>query len=78
MQINLSKYFFGNNEVSYLGFRLTPKGIKPGKDKLKAMETAKIPETKEKLTSFAGLCNFFRTHIKDFSRIFEPLNKTYQ
>jgi hypothetical protein len=24
--------FFGNTEVSYLGFRLTPSGIMPGKD----------------------------------------------
>ncbi len=26
---------FGNKEVSYLGFTLTPEGIKPGKNKLK-------------------------------------------
>ena len=47
MKINLAKCHFGNTEVSYLGFRLTPEGITPGKDKLKAVEKAKIPETKE-------------------------------
>ena len=45
------------------------------KDKLKAVETAKIPQTKEKCKSFVGLCNFFRSHIKDFARIWEPLHK---
>ncbi len=75
MKINLAKCFFGNTEVNYLGFRLTPQGIKPGKDKLKAVEKAKVPETKEEIKSFVGLCNFFRTHIKDFARICEPLNK---
>jgi hypothetical protein len=68
-------FFFGNTEVNYLGFRLTPQEIKPGKDKLKAVEKAKIPAMKEEIKSFVGLCNFFRTHIKDFARICEPLNK---
>ena len=77
MKINVAKCFFGNTEVNYLGFRLTPEGIKPGKDKLKAVAKAKIPETKEEIKSFVGLCNFFRTHIKDFARICEPLNKDH-
>jgi hypothetical protein len=34
MKINLSKCFFGNTEINYLGFRLTPTGIKPSKYKL--------------------------------------------
>jgi hypothetical protein len=46
MKINLSKYFFGNTEVNYLGFRLTSTGIKTGKDNFKAVEAAKIPQTK--------------------------------
>ncbi len=75
MKINIAKCYFGNTEVNYLGFRLTPTGIKPGKDKLKAVEKAKIPASKEEIKSFVGLCNFFRTHIKDFARICEPLNK---
>ncbi len=54
---------------------MTPEGIKPGKDKLKAVEKAKIPASKEEIKSFVGLCNFFRTHIKDFARICVPLNK---
>jgi hypothetical protein len=36
LKINLEKCVFGNKEVSYLGFTLTPEGIKPGKNKLKA------------------------------------------
>ena len=32
--------------MSYLGFRLTELGFITGKDKLKAVETAKIPERK--------------------------------
>jgi hypothetical protein len=32
-----NKYSRGKKEVSYLGFTLTPEGIKPGKNKLKAI-----------------------------------------
>ncbi len=69
MKINVARSFFGNTKVNYLGFRLTPQGIKPGKDKLKAVGKVKIPATKEEIKSFVGLCNFFWTHIKDFARI---------
>ncbi len=43
LKINLEKCVFGNKEVSYLGFTLTPEGIKPDKNKLKAIKDAKPP-----------------------------------
>jgi hypothetical protein len=45
LMINLEKCIFGKKEVSYLRFTLMPEGIKPGKNKLKAIETAKIRQT---------------------------------
>jgi hypothetical protein len=54
---------------------LTPEGIKPSKNKLKAIETAKAPADIKTIRSFVGLCNFFRTHIKDFAIIAAPLFK---
>jgi Reverse transcriptase (RNA-dependent DNA polymerase) len=44
-KINLEKCVFGNKEFSYLGFTLTPDGIKPGKNKLKNIKTPKHPLT---------------------------------
>ena len=73
LKINLEKCIFGNKEVSYLGFTLTPEGIKPGKNKVKAIQTAKAPADVKTIRSFIGLCNFFRTHIKDFAVIATPL-----
>ncbi len=75
LKINLEKCFFGNKEVSYLGFTLTPAGIKPGKNKLKAIKDAKPPTDVKTIRSFVGLCNFFRTHIKNFAIIAAPLFK---
>jgi hypothetical protein len=73
LKINLDKCFFGNKEVSYLGFTLTPEGIKQGKNKLKAIKDAKPPLDVKTICSFVGLCNFFRTHIKNFAIIAAPL-----
>jgi len=62
LKINLDKCFFGNKEVSYLGFTLTPAGIKPGKSKLKAIKNAKPPTDVKTIRSFVGLGDVFRTH----------------
>jgi hypothetical protein len=67
--MNLKKCIFGSPEVTYLGFQLTPEGIKPGKDKFKAVADFKPPSNTREVRQFLGLCNFFRAHIKDFSKI---------
>jgi hypothetical protein len=50
-----------------------PEGIKPGKNKLKTIKDVKPPTDIKAIRSFVGLCNFFRTHIKDFALIAAPL-----
>jgi len=74
MKLNLKKSCIGAKEVVYLGFRLTPEGILPGKDKLKAVELFPPPTTVKQIKQFLGLCNFFRQHIRNFSLISAPLN----
>jgi hypothetical protein len=78
LKINLEKCIFRNKEVSYLGFTLTPEGIKPGKNKLKTIQQAKAPNDVKTIRSFVRLCNFSQTHIKDFAIIAAPLFKLTQ
>jgi len=73
LKINLKKCFFGSTNVSYLGFRLTPEGILPGRDKLKAVGQTPPPANVKEVRQFLGLCNFFRTHVKNFALISSPL-----
>jgi len=68
LKINLDKCLFGDKQVSYLGFTLTPEGIKPGEAKLKAIKNTKPPSDIKEIRSFMGLCNFFHHHIQDFAR----------
>ena len=75
LKINLDKCLFGDLQVSYLGFTLTPEGIKPGEAKLKSIKQATPPDDVKGIRSFMGLCNFFRHHIQDFSIVAAPLFK---
>jgi hypothetical protein len=75
LKINLDKCLFGDHQVSYLGFTLTPEGIKPGEAKLKAIKNAAPPNDIKEIPSFMGLCNFFLHHIQDFAIIAAPLFK---
>jgi len=75
IKLNLPKCVFGSQNVSYLGFRLTAEGIKPGTDKLKAVEKADPPTNVHEVRQFLGLCNFFRTHVKNFAMVTAPLTK---
>jgi transposase InsO family protein len=73
IKMNLEKCVFGSKKVSYLGFQLTEEGIKPGTDKLKAVALAAPPSSVREVRQFLGLCNFFRTHVKNFAQISAPL-----
>jgi hypothetical protein len=75
LKVNLAKCKFGSTEVAYLGFLLTPNGILPGKDKLQVVEATPPPTNVHQVRQFLGLCNFFRTHIKNFLLLSGPLNK---
>ena len=74
LKLNPEKCEFGATSVQYLGFRLTPKGILPGKDKLQAVRDMSPPTTVTEVRQFLGLCNYFRTHVRNFSMIAGPLN----
>jgi hypothetical protein len=62
LKVNLEKCVFGNREVSYLRFMLTPEGIKPGRSKLQAIWDAQLPTNIEMVRSCVRLCNFFCRH----------------
>jgi hypothetical protein len=74
LKLNIEKCEFGSENVTYLGFRLTPQGIFPGTDKLAAVKNATPPTNVHQVRQFLGLANFFRTHIRNFSLMSSPLN----
>ena len=69
IKMNLNKCVFGGPQVTYLGFKLTPEGIRPGKEKLACVtKTLPLTNTRE-VRQWLGLCNFFRAHVPNFAQI---------
>jgi hypothetical protein len=75
LKVRLEKCKFGSYDVMCLGFHLTKDGIKSGVNKLKAVKEAKPPANIHEVRQFLGLCNFFRSHVRNFATIASPLTK---
>ena len=73
LKLNLRKCAFGQSEVAYLGFLLTPEGILPGRDKAKALADFPVPTSVRQVKEFVGLANFFRHSVPNFSTLSQPL-----
>lgn len=59
LTLKLSKCHFGYSEVAYLGFMLSADGIRPGEQKVQAVEQFPTPNNKQETRRFLGLCGFF-------------------
>lgn len=73
--INLSKCSFGQSEIEFLGFLVTPEGIKPLEDKVRSIIDFPKPETVEQLRRFLGMINFYRAHLPHAAEYMHVLNK---
>lgn len=75
LKIQLDKSEFLRQNVEFLGHVITPNGIKPNPNKIKAIEKFPIPTTAKEIKSFLGLLGFYRKFIKDFAKITKPFTK---
>ena len=67
---------FSSNNVDFLGYELSHKGIKPQKRLTEAINNSfYCPESKHEVKQFLGLAGFYRHFIQDFADISCPLNK---
>ena len=57
------------SEADYLGFRVTKDGIKMRDDYVEKITNWPVPKTPKELGSFLGFCGYYRTFIKDYSRL---------
>jgi hypothetical protein len=73
-----SKCNFNMTEIKYLGFLITPEGIKPDPDLIRAIQEFPIPKTLKRLQSFLGLANYYRKFVENYSRIAKPLTDALQ
>ena len=73
--INLSNCSFAMDQVDFLGYTLSDKGVQPQKRLTEAILNFQRPSTRKELKRFLGLSNFYRDFIPKFAEISAPLNK---
>ena len=74
-KIQLDKCEFLKREVAFLGHIVTPEGVKPNPDKIKAIKNFPIPTTAKQIKSFLGLLGYYRKFIANFAKLTKPLTK---
>ena len=67
------KFFFGVQEVKYMGHIVSHEGVKVDPNKIKAIKEWKVPTTIKQLRGFLGLTEYYRKFVKNYCRIVSPL-----
>jgi transposase InsO family protein len=73
LKVNAKKSFFAKNELEYLGYWVTRKGIQPMPKKVDAMMRLEEPKNRKQLRGFIGMVNYYRDMWKHRSHVLAPL-----
>lgn len=74
LTINVNKCHFGQHQVQYLGFLITPDGYKPPVDRVQSLLDFPKPGTIDQLRRFLGIMNYHRKSIPHAAQLQAPLN----
>jgi hypothetical protein len=74
--ISPEKCVWGEKEVEFLRYILTPQGMRMAKDKTKAIQEWQTPKSLRDVQSFLGFANFYRLFILGFSKICRLLTES--
>jgi len=64
---------FLRKEVTYLGHRITDKGVKPDPQKVECVQSFPVPKNVKEVKSFLGLSGYYRRFIHNYGQISKPL-----
>lgn len=73
LELRLDKCRFLYDEIEFLGYIVSEKGIRPSDHGIVAVKSFPIPKCIRDVQSFLGLCSYFRKFIENFSLIAGPL-----
>ena len=74
LKLGAEKCTFTAKEVSYLGHRVTSKGLLPDPTLLAAIRERATPKNATEILSFLGLAGYYRRYVKNFATIAGPLH----
>ena len=75
LRLKLPKCSFMTDSVEYLGHHISAEGIRPTKEKVRAIVDAPEPHNVSELRSFLGLVNYYGKFLPQLSTLLAPLNE---
>jgi hypothetical protein len=76
--LNLEKCVFGQEEIDFLGHRISAKGVQPLHDHVAAVRDFPPPTDKMQLQRFLGMVNFYRRFLPAAAGVLKPLTDALQ
>ena len=75
LSLNPDKIQFKSTDCKFFRHRLTPEGLKPDPEKIKAILAMQPPQSIQQLQSFNGMVNYLKRFSPVLSELAEPLRK---
>lgn len=75
LKLNTSKCEFANDDIIYLGHRITKNGIAVDPSKVMVIDRIETPTNRQKVRRFLGMATYYKRFIENFSQIAAPLTK---
>ncbi|GJQ67528.1 hypothetical protein Trydic_g8340 [Trypoxylus dichotomus] len=73
LTLNPQRCHFLLDEIQYLGFNVSGKGIKPSSAKIICIESFPRPSSVHNIRQFLGLTSYFRRFVQDYASKVKPL-----
>jgi len=74
LMLKASKCKFHTTEIEYLGYVISPHGLRMDEEKIRTIKEWMEPTNVKGIQSFLGFANFYRCFIRDYSKIMTPLS----
>lgn len=73
LQLRMDKCKILYNQIEFVGYSISEKGIRPTKGGIEAVQKIPVPRNVKEVQSYVALCSYFRKFIPSFSIIAKPL-----
>lgn len=75
LKFNMDKCKFGLTEITYMGYRVSSKGILPDLNKCEAIRNIQVPNDKKGIERLLGMIQYLAKHIPSCSIVTAPLRE---
>lgn len=75
LYVKAEKCHWHVDSTAFLGFVVTPEGVRMADDKVQAIREWPAPRTLSQLQSFLGFAGYYRELVPDYARVAKPLTR---